>query len=235
MYGWYNGPMGGPNGASGAGRRGGRQSGGSVRAVSETTSRDRLLEAAIAAIESGGEVAVRVDEVADAAAVAKPSLYHHFGDREGLIAAAQAERYRRTLLVDLEPTIRALEACTSAPEAQAIVRDWLATFSSAEGTRRRRIRQEVLGSSVSRPGLAVAVAETNARATADLSRFVELLQERGWATTAFGAETIARWFHGLWNGRYLAELTGDPADAGAWDELTATLVLAMLSPDFGAA
>jgi TetR/AcrR family transcriptional regulator len=62
-----------------------------------TRTRERLLEMAIEMVEARGEAGLRVDEVATLAGVTKPMVYRYFGDREGLVIAVQAERYRRSL------------------------------------------------------------------------------------------------------------------------------------------
>ena len=61
------------------------------------TTRERLLEAAIAIIETQGEGAIRVDQVAELAGFTKPVLYSYFKNREEVIATAQGERYIRAL------------------------------------------------------------------------------------------------------------------------------------------
>lgn len=49
--------------------------------------KDRLLDEALSLFARRGVDAVGVQEVVDAAGVTKPSLYHHFGSKEGLITA----------------------------------------------------------------------------------------------------------------------------------------------------
>jgi len=50
-------------------------------------SKDRLLDTAQGLFARRGVDAVGVQEIVDAAGVTKPSLYHHFGSKEGLIRA----------------------------------------------------------------------------------------------------------------------------------------------------
>jgi len=49
--------------------------------------KDRLLDEALTLFARRGVDAVGVQEVVDAAGVTKPSLYHHFGSKEGLVTA----------------------------------------------------------------------------------------------------------------------------------------------------
>ncbi|MBU3701574.1 MAG: TetR/AcrR family transcriptional regulator [Acidimicrobiia bacterium] len=189
-----------------------------------------MLEAAIAVIEERGEAGLRVDEIAAAAEVAKPSLYHFFGSRDGLIAAAQAERYRRTRNIGLDEVMRKVEACTSADQFAEIIRLWVVSFSSEEASRRRAVRLEVLGSSVSRPELRAEVLKSSDQANEGLVELVRFATSRGWALQSvdIAPEAVALWLEGLWNGRYLVEAHGDPALVEDWDNVTTTALFRLL-------
>lgn len=54
-----------------------------------TSSADRMLEATLGLLEDGGLPAVTVAAVARQAGTSNGSLYHRFGDRHGLLLAAQ--------------------------------------------------------------------------------------------------------------------------------------------------
>lgn len=63
--------------------------------------RSSLLEAALTLFAARGYDAVAVQEVVDAAAVTKPTLYHYFGSKEGLLTALLGE-YTADLLCEVE-------------------------------------------------------------------------------------------------------------------------------------
>ena len=198
------------------------------------TSRERLLEAAIDVIERHGESAVRVDEIALTAEVAKPSLYHFYGNREGLIAAAQAERYRRSLLVGYEDIRVELERCTNRDEWFALVTMWIRTFAEPNAAQRRAMRLDVLGSSVARPALRDAIIAANDAARVQLEQFIDHARARGWTLVGTDVATtdVAMWLHGLWNGRYLVDITDDADRISGWDSVTTQVIeLLMAGPD----
>lgn len=186
------------------------------------SSRDRLLESAIAVIEDHGEVALRVDDVAQSAGVAKPSLYHFYGSREGMIAAAQAERYRRALLVGFDEVVAQLDRCASTAEFHQLVRGWLDTFTTADARHRRAIRLEVLGSSVSRPELRAEIARADAGVQEQLVQFATTAIDRGWMQLPAGVSPtdLAVWLNGLWNARYGVDIADDPQGPERWDRVT---------------
>lgn len=52
-----------------------------------TSTRTRILDAALASFVARGVAATTIEQVRAAAGVSIGSLYHHFGDRQGLVAA----------------------------------------------------------------------------------------------------------------------------------------------------
>ena len=184
----------------------------------------------MAAIEAHGEAGLRVDEIALAAEVAKPSLYHFYGSRDGLIAAAQAERYRRSLLVGMDQVVEFMKTSPTREQFQELVRTWLRSFTTEESRRRRAIRLEVLGSSVSRPELRAAIGEANDMTTAQLTSLFEeaRAQGLGFDDPDLDPADVALWMNGLWNGRYIAEIDGDPGRTDGWDRITTRVLEALL-------
>lgn len=71
------------------------------------SSADRMLEATLSLLETGGLAAVTVAAVARSAGTSNGSLYHRFGDRGGLLLAAQ------------DRALGAIEAETAAAFARA--------------------------------------------------------------------------------------------------------------------
>ena len=195
--------------------------------------RDRLLTAAIALLDKGGEVALRVDAVAEHAGVTRPSVYHFFRSREGLVVATQAERYRRSLLFGMSTQTAVVEACQTRQEFEGFVRLWIRSIGSEEGVERRRIRTEVLGSSVRRPELRALVEACDAEAARGIARVIEIAQERGWAGESFDPQVAGLWWFGMMNGRYLVE--GGLADDAReeWDRLAATAIIRLFGTPSG--
>lgn len=62
--------------------------------------RGRILQSALHLFAERGYDAIGVQEICDAAGVTKPTLYHYFGNKRGLLEALVQERCR-SLIVDL--------------------------------------------------------------------------------------------------------------------------------------
>jgi AcrR family transcriptional regulator len=201
---------------------------GYYRSVVTASTRERLLEAACELIERGGEASVRIDAVANAAGVKRPSIYHFFGDRDGLIIAAQAERYRHSILFGMADQIELTRRCASRRDFIELVRHRMTELTSADGEERRRIRMDVLGSAASRPELRALVAAADTEASQHLGQLLGIAHSQGWLTTTFDLEVAGLWWFGMMNGRYLVEGPQSTLVRREWDAIALDLVLRLL-------
>jgi AcrR family transcriptional regulator len=183
--------------------------------VAEPGTRDRLLEATIAVINESGEAAVRIDAIAAAARITKPSIYHFFGDREGLIIAAQAERLRRALRFGQAEIVERASECTTKDQYAELLISGVTLFATPEGRERRRTRLEVLGSAATRPRLKAIVDQVFTDAADDLAVLFDVGRERGWVTATVSSRALAIWWYGALLSRYLAE-SNDAFDDAEW-------------------
>ena len=195
----------------------------------ELSTKERLIEAAISIIEADGEVAIRVDQVAERAGFTKPVLYHHFDDREAIIAAAQAERFRRSLEFGWDGMVMPLRAATTAQEFYELMRRWIKGTADADGELRRRFRTDVMGSAISRPLLMESIVEAS-RAHADkVALSLELAQARGWIISDVAARDLAHWWIGLISSRIFFEIDRESFDLDNWERLTEISLRSMIN------
>jgi len=193
--------------------------------------RDRLLEAAIAIIETEGESAVRVDRVVQSAGFTRPVLYRYFTDRDALIVQAQAERYRRALAFGMQDIIQAAQSLT-APEAfRSALRHWFSSITSTEGETRRTTRIEVLGSSISRPELRQEIISVNRAHAATFEDFMRVAVERGLVAQVHEPAALGIWVVGLILSRHLVEIDPVGFDPHAWDAITDSVVGFLSTPE----
>lgn len=190
--------------------------------------RDRLLAGAISLMEEGGEAAVRVESVASLAGVTRPSLYHFFGDRDGLVIAAQGERYRQSLFYQMVDRTELTRQCESRDDFKNLVRDWLKSLMDADGEHRRAVRTEVLGSSVARPRLRALIREIDTQASRELGALLQVAKERNWISIPFDLDVAATWWFGMMNGRYMVEGDTPSLFRREWDEIAVASVMFIL-------
>lgn len=181
--------------------------------------RARLLELAIAAIETGGEAAVRVHQLATDAGVTPPVIYYHFGSRDGLVVAAQIARFGRQALDDISPIGQAVAACTSREELrEVLVGTWKLIFAGRAESRWRRI--SVYGSAWSRPDFELAVAAAQDEIIDRIVKMLEPCRDRGWFRPGIDLASAVAWQHSVVLARVHMERNQHIGTLEEWDRLT---------------
>jgi AcrR family transcriptional regulator len=199
--------------------------------ITELSTRDRLIEAAISIIEADGEAGVRVDQVAARAGFTKPVLYHHFTDKDVVIVEAQAERYRRSLEIASRGVIAAISQVTSREEFDARLEEAIASFAHPESQRQRSIRHEVIGSAVSRPELREAVAHANRMYVSGLATEVDRWRQEGWINPRFSSQELAEWWAVQVHGHYFVEADRGDRESNGWVDVILATVRYLLGLD----
>jgi AcrR family transcriptional regulator len=201
--------------------------GGYVVDVTDTT-RQRLLEAAIEVIEVGGEGALRVRDIAAKANVTEPSIYHFFGDRNGLIEQAQAVRFGRGQTDALESFVTGVRSCGTKAEFIKLVRTALTASFNTSSAGRRFARVNVLGSAQSRPELVKHLAGQQRDLNRLLGDALRDAQERGFMRSNVDCDIFAVWVIGMTTGRLFIEIDPELAESQEWNALAIDSVLAAM-------
>ena len=192
--------------------------------MEERTPAERLLEATIDALDAGGESAVRVQDIADAAGVQIPILYRKFGNRDQLIQAAQIERLGRALDREFREFGAVVNQATTAEQFRSLLDLILASLDTVERRAARWQRVNVIGSTYGRPELAVAVSQLQARTIRGLADALRRPQLQGWFRKDLDLEAFAAWFAGQILGRIVIELGDSEIDQSAWNSISADAV-----------
>jgi AcrR family transcriptional regulator len=178
-----------------------------------------MLDLAVAAIDAGGEVAIRVNHIAAEAGVTPPVLYHHFGSRDGLVIAAQVARYTRQSFEDIERIGRAVATCSTSEELRKVLLiTW--TRSLAERAQNRWVRTSALGSAYARSELEIEIAEAQDEIITALCRVLEPCREHGWFRPGIDLVSTVAWHHSVLIGRVHIERGQVAVDPAEWDRLT---------------
>lgn len=195
-----------------------------------SAARERILEVTIWALESTAEVGFTVDQIAEAAHVGKQSIYQYFGDRDGLIVAAQAERYRRSILTGSTALMDGLIDCVTLEEYVHLLLSVAMTILRTGGER-RRFRIQALGSAVTRPNLQAEIGEAHRASVATLTKVFAFGQRRDWVSTTYSASTLSAFWFDVVTGHHVSESYIDEAEHESINWATIDAVSFML---FGA-
>ena len=184
-----------------------------------TDTRTRLLFAACKAIERGGEASVNVHKIAKAAGVTVPSLYHHYGSRDGLVEEAQAYRYEegmRTMAVRLQSIMN--RAKTKA-QFRDQIETYLKVILSDENADFRRVRVSVLVSAYNNPRLVKRIVAANRAYVERLASYLVPAFQKGWIPKTVNIESLIFWTTSVLNGRVIIELDSDKTFEAGWNQM----------------
>lgn len=195
---------------------------------SSAATRDRILEAAVAILESAGEAGVKIREVAALAGAAPTSIYYFFRSREGLLEEALLEAYRRTLFAPFVLLSGRVAQCRGREDLRQAFLDLIAFNTGEDGVLRRRQRKAVLGSAQMRPALHKRIVEVHRQQNATFASLYRDAQAKGWLRKDVDLEAAMGWFIGLVSSRVILEMDPDiGSQAEEWDRITREAVFAV--------
>ena len=191
-------------------------------------SKERILQLAIKAIDEGGEASVRVKAIAEEAEVAITSIYHFYGDREGLVQAAHLARFSVGYREGAELFRQIAESCQSKEELREGIQTILRTVFSASHTDSRARRSNVVGSAGTRPALRDVIIEETRFWISDLLNSIEIAQRRGFVDADAPLKELVMGHVIAINGLYMVEMSMDVDDLVKWREHYISQVFASL-------
>lgn len=171
--------------------------------------RAQILEAALGVIAQSGERSLRTKAVAEGVGVTEPTLFHYFGSREGLVEAAQVERFRRSQLDVYVPFRAAVIDCSRKSDFVSLCRQTTLRALDAERFPIRAERIEILGSALTRPDMFERIRELQIESSKVLSEALEIARARKWLPNELDTKAAAYWLIGAITGRVFAEISGD--------------------------
>jgi AcrR family transcriptional regulator len=200
----------------------------STTASAPQTSTQRILERAIEVIDEAGEAAIRTNPIAAECGVTPPILYRAFKSREGLVIAAQAERYKRSTEAAAFMLIDLIHSATSPDDLKGKISQALDYIFSDIRRGPREIRTSVIGSAVSRPELRAEIVKIDTWYMTQIADAYEEAIAKGWVDTAIKLQAIVLWAQGLTNSRAMVEFADDKSIADAWNVLSKKAILSAI-------
>jgi AcrR family transcriptional regulator len=199
-----------------------------VRAERSMDTRNRVLAVALDQLESGGEAAVRIDEIRDRSGVSIGSIYHHFGDREGVIAAAQLRRFARFAESEIAVLSDIVVRSADVDEFRTAVRRLTLDARSAARTERRWGRIGVLASTIGRDDLRADIMQVQTRLTDGFAAHVAQGQARGFFRSDLDARAIAAFVEAYSLGFSLNDIDARGVDEAAWESVVWAMLDALI-------
>lgn len=188
-----------------------------------------MLDRAFAVLETEGEKAIRVRDVAAAAGVTYTAVDHHFGGRDGLVDATYLESYRHDLNVTMDEATAAFDSAGSFDEFVAIIEAIVVRNMGMERAPARRRRAIALGAAATRPDLARRMRALEPDYVAAFTRMLENPRRRGWTAPDLDIHAFASIYIGFVGARFIIEMAPAGADGDAWNRMLVRALVAALT------
>lgn len=189
-----------------------------------------ILEHAKAELDTYGPVQFNILRVIESAGVARSSVYHQFGDRDGLIAAVEVDRYIKEIQLTNELLRLSVSMVKTRDELFMLIEQALHAASSAEGRKSRAHRIAVLAAAQNIPSLQEALAEQGNVGDHYLAETLEMGTSTGLINPKLPALSIARMISTLFIGRISVDGFNSPEDDEAWVKTTVSVLRFLMSP-----
>ena len=179
---------------------------------------DRIIAAALRAIDENGPSSLRVVPVSRDAGVSQGMIRYYFGDRQGLVDAALAARFAQRFGEFLDDFAAAAARCSTQDEFRVVISRVLEAVFVPARTTMRLERNSDVGEAVARPSLATKIAEQRDKALHTLRDVVGDAQSRGLMRTDVDAEAVAAFHLAMVHGYSMFELGERTIDFSAFNE-----------------
>jgi len=194
---------------------------------------DEVISIAIDLISAHGEAGLRIEDVVRRAGISTSSLYAHFGDRDGVVAAALSRMYEDFVQESVGGIRAILEQSHTREELREALRSATAFTQDLARTTPRLDRAGVIAGTRGRPTYAKALTAAQTRLNDEVADLIELGTRRGLTAPRYPARTIATFIQAYTFGRVLAHFDGKrPRDEQQqWNAIVTDVVEMMLFGD----
>ena len=168
--------------------------------------RERILQAALKAIDEHGEASLRVVTVAKNAGVTQGMIKYYFQTRDNLVSEAQTSRFLATATEDIEHIAQMIEASSTAAEFRSKLRSLLAVIINERRWPQRAMRITTFGAATKRPDMMASIAEVNSLFIDRATEIYQVARDRGFIVPTGDMRAIALVVQGNILGLFLADI-----------------------------
>ena len=190
----------------------------------------KILKFAEEELTSAGLVNFNLDRVIEASGVSRSSVYHHFGGREGVIAAVETEYLRASLDAGLTEMEQMLLGASSGEEAFALVEIGVLISGSELQKANRRRRISTLAMTPNSPTTRKLMSEWQSSGTKRFARLIQDLRDKGLCNPVEPIEGGAHLIQSMLLGRILVDILEDPEAEAAWAKSASATLRFLINP-----
>ena len=164
--------------------------------LTETSTRDRIVQSALDEIEKNGIVGLRVADVAANAGVSVPLIYKYFRDRDGLLAEVLSGTIAANFMQDIHAMKDFVERTPGILQAKDLL-PYMPSPKEPRRIRNRRLRTMAIAASFDIPKLADALAINQQLMNEATRELIEMVRRRTGSKSKVPAQAVTLLFQAL--------------------------------------
>ena len=190
----------------------------------------KIVEFAAKELDEVGAVQFNLDRVIEKSGVSRGSIYHHFGDRDGLIVAVEVSEIVQILTSGNERMRRLFTEAHSGEEIIQGIESAIRAGDQGRGRNYRRRRIASLATAQHSPAISKALAEVQVSETAYFVETLRIGANRGLIQPCEPFVGTADVIQSLLVGRILVDILNDDERDGTWVLAAIEVFRALLRP-----
>jgi len=192
---------------------------------------EKLLEVTISELDRVGLAEIDIDSLLRKSKISKGSLYHHFGSKNGLLAAAEAQQYMRYLKREGENFRRLIEGCTTKQKFVDLVAAVMKITRLEENLGFRKKRVRAIAMSFNDENLAQVLKNAQIEVTEYLAGSFQIAKDRGWVKPDTDLMALSYWIQGVFIGHIMLDITEQTEHEDAWSQIAFQALQPFLAAD----
>lgn len=192
---------------------------------------DKLIEVTVKELDRVGLARVDVDSLLRKSKISKGSLYHHFGSKNGLLAAAEAKQFMQYLNSEGIVFREMIEKCSTKQEFIELVSAVMKITRLKENREFRKKRVRAIAMSFNDAHLAEVLASAQKEVSQYLADTFQIAKDRGWIKPDVNLLTLSYWIQGVFIGHIMLDITGQTEHEDGWSDVALLALQSFLAAD----
>ena len=192
---------------------------------------EKLLEVTISELDRVGLAEIDLDSLLRKSKISKGSLYHHFGSKNGLLAAAEAQQFMKYLKREGETFRELIEDCKSKQKFVDLVADVMKITRLEANIDFRKKRVRAIAMSFNDETLAQVLKNAQIEVTEYLAGSFQIAKDRGWVKPDTDLMALSYWIQGVFIGHIMLDITEQTEHEEAWGQVAFEALRPFLAAD----
>ena len=192
---------------------------------------EKLLEVTISELDRVGLAEIDIDSLLRKSKISKGSLYHHFGSKNGLLTAAEAQQFMKYLKREGETFRKLIEGCTTKQKFVDLVAAVMKITRLESNLDFRKKRVRAIAMSFNDEILAQVLKNAQIEVTEYLAGSFQIAKDRGWVKPDTDLMALSYWIQGVFIGHVMLDITEQTEHEDAWSQVAFQALQPFLAAD----